>query len=294
MVAAKSSLVSGEFVSRAQAALPSLGATDKRVVEMILSDPEAVVRGSVTELAQRAGVAQSSAVRACQRIGYRGYQDVKVAITRDLAQQDEQEQELAHEEGIDGRTPAGDILDRVLRRSGRALVDAAQTVDPGLLSLAIDRIAVAGRVLVVGNGTSAAPAHDAAYRLSALGLVTMFPTDVMAQHLAARHLDDSCVCLVVSHTGATRESLLAAEAARAAGAFVVAVTSFTDSPLTRVADAALVAGGPEYGFRLEAMASRLAHLGIVDALFVGIAVRRPNASTKALDVMADITIEHSL
>lgn len=294
MVAAKSSLVSGEFVSRAQAALPSLGATDKRVVEMILSDPEAVVRGSVTELAQRAGVAQSSAVRACQRIGYRGYQDVKVAITRDLAQQDEQEQELAHEEGIDGRTPAGDILDRVLRRSGRALVDAAQTVDPGLLSLAIDRIAVAGRVLVVGNGTSAAPAHDAAYRLSALGLVTMFPTDVMAQHLAARHLDDSCVCLVVSHTGATRESLLAAEAARAAGAFVVAVTSFTDSPLTRVADAALVAGGPEYGFRLEAMASRLAHLGIVDALFVGIAVRRPKASTKALDVMADITIEHSL
>ncbi|MGW3954866.1 MurR/RpiR family transcriptional regulator, partial [Streptomyces sp. NPDC004752] len=196
--------MSGEFVTRAQAALPNLGATDKRVIELILSDPEAVVRGSVTELAQKAGVAQSSAVRACQRIGYRGYQDVKLAITRDLAQQDEQEQELAHEEGIDSRTPVGDILDRVLRRSGRALVDATQTVDPELLSLTIDRIAAAGRVLVVGNGTSAAPAHDAAYRLSALGLVTMFPTDVMAQHLAARHLDASCVCLVISHTGASR------------------------------------------------------------------------------------------
>ncbi|GAA2326763.1 MurR/RpiR family transcriptional regulator [Streptomyces cuspidosporus] len=294
MVAAKSSLLSGEFVTRAQAALHNLGATDKRVIEMILSDPDAVVRGSVTELAQKAGVAQSSAVRACQRLGYRGYQDVKLTITRDLAQQDEQEQELAHEEGIDGRTPAGDILDRILRRSGRALVDAAQTVDPALLSLTIDRMAVATRVLVVGNGTSAAPAHDAAYRLSALGLVTMFPTDVMAQHLAARHLDESCVCLVISHTGASRESLRAAEAARAAGAFTVAITSFANSPLTRVVDAALIAGGPEYGFRLEAMASRLAHLGIVDALFVGIAVRSPSASTKALDVMADITVEHSL
>ncbi|MFF0223176.1 MurR/RpiR family transcriptional regulator [Streptomyces sp. NPDC004629] len=294
MAAGKSALVSGEFVTRAQAALPSLGATDKRVIELILNEPEAVVHGSVTEVAQKAGVAQSSAVRACQRIGYRGYQDVKLAITRDLAQQEEQEQELAHEEGIDSRTPAGDILDRILRRSGRALIDAAQTVDPEVLSLAIDRMAVAGRVLVVGNGTSAAPAHDAAYRLSALGLVTAYPADVMAQHLAARHLDDSCVCLVISHTGASRESLLVAEAARAAGAFVVAVTSFINSPLTRVADAALIAGGPEYGFRLEAMASRLAHLGIVDALFVGIAVRRPKASAKALDVMADITIEHSL
>ncbi|MYU19859.1 RpiR family transcriptional regulator, partial [Streptomyces sp. SID8361] len=130
----------------------------------------------------------------------RGYQDVKLAITRDLAQRGEQEQELAHEEGIDSRTSAGEILDRILRRSGRALVDAVRTVDPELLSLAIDRMAVAGRVLVVGNGTSAAPAHDAAYRLSALGLVTTYPTDVMAQHLAARHLDESCVCLVISHT----------------------------------------------------------------------------------------------
>lgn len=294
MTATKSALMGGEFVARAQAALPSLGDTDKRVIEMILSEPEAVVRGSVTELALKAGVAQSSAVRACQRIGYRGYQDVKLAITRDLARQDQQTQELSHDDGIDGKTPAGQILDSILRRSARALVDAAQTVSPEMLSLAIDRIAAASRVLVVGNGTSAAPAHDAAYRLSALGIVTISPADVMAQHMAARHLDETCVCVVVSNTGATRESLLAAEAARAAGALVVAITSFTNSPLTRVADAALIAGGPEHGFRLEAMASRLAHLGVIDAIFVGIAVRRPKASTKALDIMADITIEHSL
>jgi RpiR family carbohydrate utilization transcriptional regulator len=286
--------LSGEFATRAQAALPGLGDTDKRVIEMILHDPDAVVRSSVTELARRAGVAQSSAVRACQRVGYRGYQDVKLAITRDLAHQDRHDHALAHDDGIDGQTPASDLLERILRRSGLALVDAAKTVDPELLSSAIERIAVANRVLVVGNGTSAAVAHDVAYRLSALGLVTLCPPDVMSQHLSARHLDESCVCLVVSHTGASRESLLAAEAARTAGAFVVAITSFTNSPLTRIVDASLIAGGPEYGFRLEAMASRLAHLGVADALFVGIAVRHPQAATKALDQMADITVEHSL
>ncbi|MGW4123028.1 MurR/RpiR family transcriptional regulator [Nocardia sp. NPDC004711] len=294
MTPASPLLTGGEFVARAQAALPKLGRTDRRVIETILSDPEAVVQGAVTELAQKAGVAQSSAVRACQRIGYRGYQDVRLAINRDLAHQSQRDQELSHEAGIDSRTPVGQLLDRVLRRSGQALVDATQTVAPEKLSLAIDRIAVASRVLVVGNGTSAAPAHDAAYRFSALGLVTVFPSDVMAQHLAARHLDSTCVCLVISHTGASRESLLAAEAARAAGAFVVAITSFIDSPLTRAADTSLVAGGPEYGFRLEAMTSRLTHLAVVDALFVGIAVRHPEASTEALDVMADITVEHSL
>lgn len=293
MDTARTSLSGGEFAARVQAAMPALGETDQRVIETILSDPTAVVRGSVTELAQRTGVAQSSAVRTCQRLGYRGYQDVKLAIARDLAQQNHEDRELAHEEGIDGDTPADEILERILHRSGRALVDAARTVNADQFALAIDRMSAASRVLVVGNGTSAAPAQDAAYRLTALGLVVTAPSDVMSQHLAARHLDDSCVCLIISHTGSSRETLLAAQAAAEAGAFLVAITSFTTSPLTRIVDAALVAGGPEHGFRLEAMASRLAHLGVVDSLFVAIAVRRPAASSTALDLMADVTVEHS-
>lgn len=293
MAATKPALVGGEFLTRVQTAMPTLGETDQRVVGAILDDPEAVVRGSVTDLARRAGTAQSSAVRACQRLGYRGYQDVKLVIARDLASQNHQDRDLAHEEGVDGGTPPSEILDRILRRSGSALVDATRTVDPGLFARAVDRLAAASRVLVVGNGTSAAPAHDAAYRLAVLGIVATSPADVMAQHLAARHLDASCVCLVVSHTGASRETLLAAQAARDANAFVVAITSFTNSPLTGIADAPLVAGGPDYGFRLEAMASRLAHLGVVDCLFVAIAVRRPAAFATALDLMADVTVEHS-
>lgn len=294
MDTARTPLRGGEFVTRVQAAQPALGETDQRVIQTILSDPMAVVRGSVTELAQRAGTAQSSAVRTCQRLGYRGYQDVKLAIARDLGHQKHEDRELAHEEGVDGDTNANEILERILHRSGRALVDAARTVDAASFSLAVDRMSAASRILVIGNGTSAAPAQDAAYRLAALGMVASAPSDVMAQHLAARHLDDSCVCLVISHTGSSRETLLVAQAAAEAGAFLVAVTSFTSSPLTRAVDAPLIAGGPEQGFRLEAMASRLAHLGLVDSLFVAIAVRRPTASTKALDLMADVTVEHSL
>ncbi|MGI8312254.1 MurR/RpiR family transcriptional regulator [Saccharopolyspora hattusasensis] len=287
-------LAGGEFLTRVNSTLPSLGETDRRVIETMLANPEAVVRGTVTDLAARAGTAQSSAVRTCQRLGYRGYQDVKVAITRDLANQTQNSSELAHEDGIDAATSASEIVERIFRRSGRALIDAAGTVDADTLSAAIERIATANRVLVIGNGTSAAPAHDAAYRLQVLGIVASAPPEVFAQHLGARHLDPGCVCLVISHTGASRESLLVAEAARAAGAYVVAITSFVSSPLTRTVDGVLVAGGPEYGFRLEAMASRLAHLAVVDALFVGVAVRRPQTSATALDLMADVTVDHSL
>lgn len=287
-------LSTGAFFARAQAALPGLGETDRRVIETILAAPEKVVSGSVTELAQRAGVAQSSAVRACQRVGYRGYQDVKITITHDLAYRRQHEDGIVHEEGIDAATPAVELISRILRRSGRALVDSVQTIDPEVFTEVIDRITGAKRILIVGNGTSSAPAQDAAYRLTALGFIVNAPGDVMAQHLIGRQLDASSVCLVISHTGSSRESLNVAQAAKDSGAYIAAITSFSSSPLTKIADASLIAGGPDYGFRLEAMASRLAHLGVVDALFVGIAVRRPDESISALDAMADLTVEHSL
>nr|WP_175526148.1 MurR/RpiR family transcriptional regulator [Microbacterium azadirachtae] len=294
MTSSASALISGEFVARAQTALRHLGSTDKRVVEAILDNPHAIIEGSVTELALRAGVAQSSAVRTCQRLGYRGYQDIKIAITRDLARQGNVASEIVHDEGIDDGTEPGEILSQILHRSGRALEDAIQTVSSDAFATVVERIASANRLLVIGNGTSAAPSQDAAYRFMALGLIVSSPSDVIAQHLASKQLDPSDVCVVVSHTGSSRDSLRAAQSAAAAGAYVVAITSFASSPLTKVADASLIAGGPDYGFRLEAMASRLAHLGVIDALFVAIAVRRPAKSNKALDIMADITIEHSL
>lgn len=74
----------------------------------------------------------------------------------------------------------------------------------------------------------------------------------------------------------------------------MAVTSHLRSPLATHAHHVLVAGGPELGFRQEAMTSRLAHLAVLDTLFIGIALSRPKRSREFLDVMADVTADHSL
>jgi RpiR family transcriptional regulator, carbohydrate utilization regulator len=56
---------------------------------------------------------------------------------------------------------------------------------------------------------------------------------------------------------------------------------------------ALIAGGPDQGFRGEAMVSRLAHLAVLTALFVGVALARLKESRSALDHMAAVTRAHS-
>jgi DNA-binding MurR/RpiR family transcriptional regulator len=96
----------------------------------------------------------------------------------------------------------------------------------------------------------------------------------------------------VSHTGATRETISAVAAARAAGAQVVAVSSFVRSPLVDLVDVGLVAASRETLYRVEAMASRIAHLVVLDALYVALALRRERAATGALEATADALAEH--
>ena len=84
----------------------------------------------------------------------------------------------------------------------------------------------------------------------------------------------------------------AVEAAKDAGAQTILITSFLRSPLSEVADIVLTAGSREVSFHLEAVASRLAHLAVIDALLVAVAELDHQRSERALDLYADVVAEH--
>jgi DNA-binding MurR/RpiR family transcriptional regulator len=141
-------------------------------------------------------------------------------------------------------------------------------------------------------GTSANVAQDASYRFRLIGLPSEAPPDIHVQQVAARLLRQRDVCIVVSHRGTTDASVATAAAARQAGAVVVAITSFMRSPLTEIAHIAIVAGSRQTWFRVEAMASRVVHLCVLDAMFVALAMRRGALATAALKATGEGLPDH--
>lgn len=164
--------------------------------------------------------------------------------------------------GLTSDTPPEKLIRAIAAKSAEAVRGIPDSVSPEEFSAALDALQQATRIVIVGNGTSADPARDASCRLAMLGRVVSAPGDSSAQGLHSHHLSQGTVCLIISHSGSTRESLKAATAAKDSGAIVIALTSFRASPLTEVASIVLVAGGVDYGFRLEVMASRLAYLAV--------------------------------
>lgn len=273
--------------SRIRALGPSLSRTGTAIAAAITTDPAAVIRMTVSDLAALSGTSVGSVVRFCQDLGFKGYQDLKLHIA--VESRSALQAEIAQPTG----TP-GAILTAVLRSSAQAIADAERSIDVEVFSGAAQALNAAGRVLFVGVGTSAPLAQDAAYRFKSLGLAAEAPADALNQHIAAALLRPSDVCLAVSHTGQTRETLSAVQAARDSGAGTIAVTSFHRSPLTALCEHVLVAGSAETAYRVEAMTSRFPHLAVLDALHSAVADHDPGRAAQAAQLVADAVSDHRL
>jgi DNA-binding MurR/RpiR family transcriptional regulator len=277
----------GAVAERVRAASGSLPPAEARAVQALLVRGAEVINASVTEIAAAAETGVGTVVRACQSLGFKGFQAAKIALAQDLLPLDERPQEDVSDEDEPVQ-----VLVKLASTSGEALRRATASVSAAELARAIELLANARRVLCLGVGTSAPIAQDAAYRLTTIGIDAEAPPDVHVQHVRARLLSVADVAMAISHTGATQETLGAIRGAKEAGARVIAVTSFSTTPLTELADVALVAGGRETSYRVEAMASRLAHLLVVDSLFTSLILADPQRAKKAQRLTADVLAEH--
>lgn len=271
------------ILPRIRALQPSLVSSDAKVAAKVLGDPETVVHSTVSDLAILVGTSPSSVVRFCQRIGFRGFQHLKIALAQELAPARNLTQAVVRE-----GDPPEEILRKVVSSTSRALSESLATLDTTQFAAAVSAVGESGQILFVGVGSSAAPAWDAAHRFMSIGFAAQCFADVHTQHLAALRLGPEDVCITVSHTGSTKEPVEVTEAASSTGATTVAVTSFSRSPLIEAADLALVTGGFEFSDRFEAMASRIAHLGVLDALLVSVALANSSRAKSALEAVATV------
>ncbi|MDB5071503.1 MAG: RpiR family transcriptional regulator [Candidatus Eremiobacteraeota bacterium] len=257
--------VPGSFV-RLQGAYSSLRAAEQRVADFILLHPDELIYLTVTELAERTKTSESTVVRLTQKIGYKGYQEFKIVLARDLVEPATEIYE-AIEPGDDLAT----VKSKVFQANAQALRDTLEVLDDAQLQRGVDALAAAQRVEIYGVGGSAPLALDAYHKFLKLGLRSIALSDGDLMAMSSALLGESDVALGISHTGASRDVTDALGRAKANGATTIGITHRPSSPITRVSDVVLVTAAQQTAFRSDASSSRIAQLTIIDTLYVGVA-----------------------
>ncbi|MDR7394478.1 MAG: MurR/RpiR family transcriptional regulator, partial [Armatimonadota bacterium] len=85
----------------------SLAEAERRVADYVVREGRRVPALSITELAERCGVSEATVVRVCKRLGLRGYQELRIRLSAELA---------AEQPQIVGEVRRGDGVEEACRK----------------------------------------------------------------------------------------------------------------------------------------------------------------------------------
>ncbi len=265
-------------LERMRALRDDLPPTARRIADFLIDHAADVVHMSVTEVAERTASSEGSVVGLCQQVGARGFQQIKIALARELVQP----VQFIHED----LTPADDlptVVSKIFNSGLQAMQDTMNVLSVADLSRAVDAIRKAKRVEVFGIGSAATIAEDANYRLLRIGIESRVSVDSHIQAITASLCTTKSAVLTISHSGSTIETLTATRLAKEAGATTIVVTNYGRSPILEHADIVLNTMARETQFRTEAMTSRIAQLAVIDALIAGLALADYDRSVAAIN-----------
>ena len=256
----------------------TMGKAEKRLADWLLENPDRLIGLSISELAEFAGVSEATVVRFSRKLGFDGYQELKISVAQDISAG----YRPIHESV--GRTDScAQIADKVIGDITNALEHTRRILSPERLESAAESIIRARRILICGLGASASVAMDAAHKFIREGLNAVACSDNHMQVIQASQLEKGDVLLAVSHSGSSRDIVECASLAHEQGAVTICITNYGKSPLQAACDIALFTASDETRYRILALSSRIAQLALIDTLYLYVAMRRDEAAVDAVN-----------
>jgi DNA-binding MurR/RpiR family transcriptional regulator len=243
-----------------------MSAIERRIADFIVENAHLLRDYSSQQLANALKISQSSVVKFSQKLGFKGYPDLKFSIGESIARGDGGDVNGNGEARRDD--PHGGLAESLWQSKARAeqetrLINEAATIDA-----IASAIAAAGKVFIIGLGEDGIPARAFAMRLSMLDILTVhhFDAVLMTASIATATADD--VLLVFSEFGQQPAFGKISRQFRERRGKVVSVTRHTANPLRAHADSSLLVSAHDERPHVEPLLYQSALRHLLDMIFV--------------------------
>ena len=236
---------------------------------------------SISSLANACGVAEATIFRFCRSLGFDGYNEMKIALAKATATA--MPVALKLEPGVDTQT----LVTHAYNTAVEALNGTRNVLDPDAIDHAATLLQRARQVYCLGQGGSQVLAEDIWARFSMISTKFRTAGDSHMQVMAASLMTEEDVVLFVSYSGATRDMIETLRTAKAAGAKIILLTHYEDSPGALLADVVLLCGAQESPLDSGSIPIKAAFLYVGEVLVLRYMLDDPAHSNTAQDLTSE-------
>lgn len=256
----------------------SLNTAGKKVAQYILENPKEIIRLTITELADNSNASETTVFRLCNKLGYKGYQDLKISLASAIVDPIEN----IYEE-IKENDDMYILMHKVMASNMCSIENTFKINKSTEFEKAIAMILKAEKIMFFGMGGSGIIAEDAHHKFVRTGINCVSASDSHWQAMYTSMAGEDDVIVAFSNSGSNKELIETIEIAKKNHIKIISITSNAKSPIAKVSDIVLVCYGNETMFRSEAMESRISTLALVDCLYIGVALKRKEETLKNLE-----------
>ena len=260
--------MNNNLLQRLSTQLDQLNRSERKVVQVIVADPQSATRMSIAALAELSQVSEPTVNRMCRSFGLKGYPDFKLELAQSMARGTPYVSQ-----SVNQNDTATQYTDKIFTSTMASLDTARQQVDSKVIERAVDYLSQAQQICFFGMGASGAVAQDALHKFFRFNIPVVAHSDSLMMRMTAAACKRGDVLVLLSFTGRTKEMVEVARIGRASGALVIAITA-VDSPLAQEASLVLVVEAPEDTDVYMPMQSRMIQLTLIDVLATGVILRR--------------------
>lgn len=266
-------LTSSDMFGSIRGKFLELPGNQKKVAQLVLQEPQWVMRASVGEIAARVDVSAPTIVRFARRIGYDGLRDLKLKLAGALALR-----EPAATPMVRAGDTAHDVIRNVTDGLTTVLTNWRERIDPVDLDQAANAIHRAREIMCIGaNVFSNLLAQKLQGELYRLGYNAHSLSDISYQLVATATLAAEDVLIVISLVGQLPALLRAVELAKLRGVLVIAITR-DGTALAKMGDIVLRIDVSSNPLKLQGIDASVLQTVTVETLMILVGLKRSPGS----------------
>ena len=252
-------------LGKMQAVREDLSANEKMIADFILENSALIRDYSSQNLAAAVGVSQSSIIKFSQKLNYRGFTDLKLAIHESVVKNDKSA-EFDEKNGF-GNGKMESVSEQLYSVKSEALLTTMELNDEQRILSGVKLLEKSKRIQIVALGAGSLVARNFASMLIQIGKSVIAEVDTYIQLSSVMTLGKGDVVFVISFSGQSTKMVQITRQAKKAGVSIISLTNYNANPIRSLADVPLFSVNRKGDFEFPQIISTASQQHVVDVLF---------------------------
>lgn len=209
----------------------SFTVSENDIAQFVNKNPEFVITSTITELAKKIDTSEASINRFCKKIGYRGFNNFKVALAQSNFQREQAEQSLISDNNVIEAMSA-DYRSMVLNASAMLEMDEIKN--------AVTLIKRATTIHVIALYTTSFVAQEFSFKLRQLGLNVRVYTEMLEIQLSMQNIGSNDLVFTIVPSVASRDVISFLTMAKEREAHVILLAGNDSTKISDSVDVKLI------------------------------------------------------